>query len=147
MGAIFGLAAATGIIAFVAFGLVSPDTYLIDEEAGEAMEAVEPAPAPPPADAPRATVSILEGSAVVDAPDYAPEELDVERGTVIVWTNDDAVVHTVTSDGDFGDTFDSGLVSGGEAYELDTSALEPGAYDYICVVHPWMKASFSVTER
>ena len=149
VGAIFGLAAATGIIAFVAFGLVSPDTYLIDEDAGagEAMEVTDPAPAPPPADAPRAAVSMLEGSAVVDAPDYDPEELDVERGTVIVWTNEDAVVHTVTSDGDFGDTFDSGLVSGGETYELDTSALEPGTYDYICVVHPWMQASFSVTEH
>jgi len=151
VGAIFGLAAAAGIIAFVAFGFVSPDTYMIDEgEPPAAMEAAEHGEAEhdaaPPADAPRAAVSILEGSAVVDAPDYDPGELDVERGTVIVWTNDDAVVHTVTSDGDFGETFDSGLMAAGEAYELDTAALEAGAHDYICVVHPWMQATFTVTE-
>lgn len=145
VGGIFGLAAAAGIIAFVAFGFVSPDTYMInEEEPAAAMDAVEPAAAPP-ADAPRAAVSMLEGSAVVDAPDYDPEELEVERGTVIVWTNEDAVPHTVTSDGDFGDTFDSGLVSGGDTYELDTAALDEGTYDYICVVHPWMQASFTVT--
>lgn len=145
VGAIFGLAAAAGIIAFVAFGFVSPDTYMIDEPEPAAMDEAEP-PAAPPADAPRAAVSILEGSAVVDAPDYDPEELEVGLGTVIAWTNDDAVVHTVTSDGDFGDTFDSGLMSAGEVYELDTAALGAGAYDYICVVHPWMQASFAVSD-
>jgi len=63
-GDIWPSAAAAGIIAFVAFGFVSPDTYMInEEEPAAAMDAAEPEPAPP-ADAPRAAVSILEGSAV-----------------------------------------------------------------------------------
>ena len=145
VGTIFGLAAATGIIAFVAFGLVSPDTYLINEEE-DAAEPDVPDAAPAMPDAPIVDISILEGSAISGAPDYDPDSIDVERGSVIRWTNDDSMLHTVTSDGDFGETFDSSLMNAGEVFSLNTATLEPGAYEYICVVHPWMQSSFAIVD-
>lgn len=147
IGAIFAMAAGAGIIAFVGFGLVSPDTYLINEEETvvDTRDADEVVPAPA-ADAPVYPISILEGSAVVDAPDYDPEGSEIELGSVIEWTNNDIVIHTATSDGDYGDTFDSGLLAADEVYTLDTAALGVGTYDYTCIVHPWMKSSFSVIE-
>jgi plastocyanin len=66
----------------------------------------------------------------------------VPLGNIIEWTNNDDVSHTVTSSADAGDTFDSGLLSAGATYRLDTAKLQPGTYDYMCIVHPWMTASF-----
>jgi plastocyanin len=66
----------------------------------------------------------------------------VPLGNAIEWTNDDDVSHTVTSSADAGATFDSGLMAAGDVYRLDTAKLEPGTYDYLCIVHPWMIASF-----
>ena len=142
VGLIFALAAVAGVSSFVAFGMVGPDTYLIDEP--EPVE--EEAEDGPPAGAETARVSILAGSDQPDAPDYDPDELAVERGVFVVWTNDDAVAHTVTSQDDAGASFDSGLVAAGEEFSVDTSALEPGEYPYYCIVHPWMESVLSVAE-
>lgn len=142
VGLIFALAAVAGVSSFVAFGMVGPDTYLIDEP--EPVE--EEAEDGPPAGAETARVSILAGSDQPDAPDYDPDELAVERGVFVVWTNDDAVAHTVTSQDDAGASFDSGLVAAGEEFSVDTSALEPGEYPYYCIVHPWMESALTVAE-
>ncbi|MGB1524313.1 MAG: cupredoxin domain-containing protein, partial [Nitrosopumilus sp.] len=32
----------------------------------------------------------------------------------------------------------SSLISEGETYTLDTTNLEVGEYEYLCIVHPWM---------
>lgn len=142
IGAIFVMAAGAGIIAFIGFGLVSPDTYLIDEK--EIASGTEINAPQIPVDAPIFDISILAGSAESDAPDYEPDTTQVELGNIIKWTNNDIVVHTATSGGDYGDTFDSGLLKANETYDINTSDLGVGAYDYTCIVHPWMKASFTV---
>ncbi len=147
IGLIFAMAAGAGIIAFVGFGLVSPDTYIIDEEAAVQDEAaMEDAAAAVPADAPVFEISILVGSATPDAPDYDPDTAEVELGHVIKWTNNDIVVHTATSSGDFGETFDSGLLQADETYTINTGELGAGEYDYTCIVHPWMNSTFTVIE-
>ena len=145
VGAIFGMAAAAGIITFVGFGLLSPDTYLIDEVLS-VDEELNDLPINPTVDAPVYPISILAGSAQVDAPDYEPDSVQIERGHIIEWTNNDVVVHTATSDGDFGETFDTGLLTSNEMFKLDTNQLDIDTYDYTCVVHPFMKASFSIIE-
>lgn len=68
---------------------------------------------------------------------FSPHELEVETGTTVVWTNEDAFGHTIV-DAQFHDvaeswSFDSGNVpSGGEAsYTFDSS----GIYEYYCDVH------------
>ena len=139
IGAIVGMAAATGIIMWLAFGFVSPDTYMIPQQA-EVEEPVEEIEAKGPIFA----IAILEGSAEEGNPDYEPDVVIVQQGHTVEWTNIDSVAHTVTSAVDFGETFDSSLISAGEVYTLDTSNLEVGEYEYLCIVHPWMVSTLII---
>ena len=141
IGSIVGMAAATGIIAWVAFGFVTPDTYMIPAaiEVPEEPEHIEPT-------GPIFTIKILEGSTEEGAPDYDPELARVPQGHVVEWINEDTVAHTVTSTEGFGEIFDSSLVSAGDTYTLDTNELEIGEYEYLCSVHPWMTAVFIIEE-
>lgn len=140
IGAIVLLAATTGIVTFVAFGFVSPDTYIIAEE----MEEVEEVEVE--LTGPIVPISILVNSAVQGNPDYDPDVVYVPKGSVVEWTNDDSFAHTVTSSADVGETFDSGLFSEGEKFQLDTNELEIGEYEYYCIVHPWMVSKLIIEE-
>jgi len=146
IGLIFALAAVAGVSSFIAFGMVGPDTYLIQEPEAEEAEAGAEGAAGLPQGASTAPISILNGSDVVDAPDFDPDGLEVERGTFVVWSNDDAVMHTVTSMDDAGASFDSGFIDAGAEFVVDTGGLEPGEYPYYCLVHPWMTSVLTVTE-
>jgi len=139
VGSIVGIAAATGIIMWVAFGFVSPDTYMIPQQVGveEPTEEIIPT-------GPIFTISILEDSATEGNPDYEPDVAVVTQGHIVEWTNADSVAHTVTSAVDFGETFDSSLMNAGEVFTLDTSNLEIGDYEYLCIVHPWMVATLVI---
>lgn len=139
IGSIVGIAAATGIIAWVAFGFVTPDTYMIPQQIGteEPVEEVTPT-------GPIFAIKILEGSSEQGAPDYEPDVATVPQGYVVEWTNTDTVAHTVTSAVDFGETFDSSLLDAGEVFTLDTTGLEVGDYEYMCIVHPWMVATLVI---
>ncbi len=138
IGSIIVLAAATGIISFVAFGFVSPDTYIIAEEIIEVEEAELTGPIFP--------ISILVNSAVQGNPDYDPDVAYVPKGHLVEWANADSFAHTVTSSEDVGETFDSGLLNEGEKFLLDTSELEIGEYEYLCIVHPWMVSKLFIEE-
>lgn len=140
VGAIVALAGATGIIVWFAFGLVSPDTYMINEPIVE-KERKEIQLA-----GPIFTITILENSSIQGNPDYEPDVAHVPKGHTIKWTNADAVAHTVTSSVDFGDTFNSNMINAGEEFTLDTSKLASGEYEYMCVVHPWMTATLIIEE-
>lgn len=75
---------------------------------------------------------------------FAPAELDVDAGTTVTWSQDDAGFHTVTSgtvqQGGAGVTpepdssFDSGRVAQGDDFEFTFD--EPGSYPYFCAIHP-----------
>ncbi len=138
IGSIITIAAAAGIVSFVVFGFISPDTYLIAEEIVEEIE-VEPT-------GPIYPISILVNSAVQGNPDYDPDVAYVPKGHVVEWTNEDSFAHTATSSEDVGETFDSGLISEGETFQLDTSELEIGEYEYYCIVHPWMVSKLFIEE-
>jgi len=138
----FILAAAAGIVSFVAFGVYGPTPYLLPEEVIEEAEVVGEMPA----GAQIHSVSILEGSAEQGNLDYDPDESHVQQGYIVEWTNNDSFAHTVTSSLDFGETFDSGLLSSGEKFLLDTTDLSLGEYEYLCIVHPWMIAYLVVEE-
>jgi plastocyanin len=140
---IFILAAGAGIAAYVGFGLVGPDTYLIGEQPVEEIkEEVEEAMPKVPV----FRILILAGSSVQGNPDYEPDLAHVTKGNIIEWANDDDTIHTATSAVDFGETFDSSMINPGELFQLDTSTLELGEYQYMCIVHPWMTASFVLEE-
>ena len=141
-GAIVAMAGATGIIMWIAFGFVSPDTYMINEEA--LVE--EPSKAEVVPTGPIFAIQILEGSSEQGNPDYDPDVAKVPKGYTVEWTNTDSVSHTVTSSVDYGETFDSSLFGSGETFSLDTNQLEIGEYEYMCVVHPWMSATLIIEE-
>jgi plastocyanin len=76
---------------------------------------------------------------------FAPEELDVDAGATVTWTNEDPGAHTVTSgaveQGTSGVTpspdgrFDSGDIAG-DGGSFEHTFDEPGTYEYFCALHP-----------
>ena len=142
VGVIFVLAFGTGIGLYMAFGFVGPDQYMVTPQATEIEEAVkETIP-----EGPLFMISILAGSADQGAPDYEPDEAVISQGHIIEWMNNDSVSHTPTSSVDFAETFDTGLLNGGESYKLDTNKLDLGTYEYMCIVHPWMVSTIIIDE-
>ena len=142
VGLIFVFAIGLGITVFFGFGILGPTGYLLPEVVEEAVEEiVQEVP-----EGEIFAISILAGSAEQGAPDYEPDVGTLSKGSVIEWTNDDEVMHTVTSSLDFGETFDSSILNAGERFLLDSNELDIGSYEYMCVVHPWMVASIVIEE-
>ncbi len=142
VGLIFIFAIGLGITVFFGFGILGPTGYLLPEVVEEAVEEiVQEVP-----EGEIFAISILAGSAEQGNPDYDPDTGTISKGLVIGWTNNDVVVHTVTSSLDFGETFDSGLLNAGEKFLLDSNQLSIGSYEYMCIVHPWMVASIVIEE-
>jgi plastocyanin len=142
IGLIFIFAIGLGIATFVGFGVYGPTGYLLPEVIEEAVEEVVQ-------EVPMSkifAISILAGSAEQGNPDYDPDTATISQGFVIEWTNNDEVMHTVTSSLDFGETFDSSILNAGERFLLDSNELDIGSYEYMCIVHPWMVASIVIEE-
>ncbi len=73
---------------------------------------------------------------------FAPDTLTVKVGTTVTWTNQDSVVHTVTSDTN---EFDSGGIGKGESFSYTFTAA--GSYPYHCTPHhAQMSGTIIVTE-
>ena len=141
---LFSSASIIGVITFSIFGFIAPQPI----EAGiiENPEVTEEL---------KMTgsiidVTILEGSSVEGSQAYEPEEFIVEKGITIVWVNNDAIIHTVTSgtidEPDFGKLFDSTIIKLEEKWSLDTSKLKSDKYVYFCTFHPFMTGKFTVSE-
>jgi len=142
---IFILAAGVGLATFVTLGFVGPGAQfsLVPPVMEEEEKAAEPAePAAPAANV--IPVEILAGASTPDNPDYNPDVVTVTKGDVIEWTNNDNMVHTVTSSVDFGETFDSDLISAGAKWSLTAESLATGEYEYLCTVHPFMTGKIIV---
>ena len=142
VGLIFIFAIGLGITVFFGFGVFGPTGYLLPEIVEESVEEIVQ-------EIPKGEVfaiSILAGSAEQGNPDYDPDTATISQGFVIEWTNNDEVMHTVTSSLDFGETFDSSILNAGERFLLDSNELDIGSYEYMCVVHPWMVASIVIEE-
>ena len=107
-------------------------------------------------------IAIAEGANVESNGNFfVPKET---RGVIgisnrIIWTNDDYVGHTVTSDdpkyvdklnGPFNsleqlESVPGGYVLPGKAFEFTFTAV--GKYSYHCEPHPWMQGSVEVVEN
>jgi plastocyanin len=96
-----------------------------------------------------ATINILEGAATQGSPDYDPKELTAKVGDEINVVNLDTVPHTVTSgtgpnDANKGQVFDTDIIIGGESAKISLTEVDPGQYDYFCIVHPYMTGKITV---
>ncbi|WP_325049648.1 plastocyanin/azurin family copper-binding protein [Lentzea atacamensis] len=58
-------------------------------------------------------------------------------GDVVTWTNQDEAAHDVA-----GGTFRSPMLAEGQSWSF--TFTQPGAFDYICSVHPDMRAQIVV---
>lgn len=82
---------------------------------------------------------------------YLPKEIRVTLSidNSIVWTNRDAVAHTVISDTGYSNyytgRFESGLVEPNSTFEY--TFFENGEYPYHCDLHPWMTGKVEVLEN
>jgi plastocyanin len=95
------------------------------------------------------TINILEGASVQGSPDYDPEQLTANTGDEVTVVNQDTVPHTVTSgtgpsDPNSGQLFDTSIINGGESATLSLAQVNPGQYDYYCIVHPYMTGKMTV---
>jgi plastocyanin len=71
---------------------------------------------------------------------FDPPQISVPTGTIVSWTNEDSIQHTVTSDEE--GLFDAGPISPGNTFEnaFDT----PGEFGYHCAIHPFMTGVVTV---
>lgn len=89
--------------------------------------------------------TIPAGASGQGNPYYEPAIIEASKGEAIEWTNLDNVPHTVTSFADDGQSFDSSLIMPEKTYVLDTTGLTESEYEYFCTLHPFMKASFTLS--
>lgn len=92
-----------------------------------------PTPVPAPVGGPSSSVMIPRGAEVLGNRAFNPDEVDVDAGATVTWTNSDSVAHTSTSDVS---GWDSGAVApGGQFSRTFPSA---GTFRYHCAIHPGM---------
>jgi plastocyanin len=74
---------------------------------------------------------------------FAPERIEVAKGTRITWTNGDRAPHTATavSDAQRG-SFDTQVIRQGKSAPVAFD--RSGTYAYHCDLHPFMKATVVV---
>jgi len=68
---------------------------------------------------------------------YVPASMTVRVGDVVTWTNQDQASHDVA-----GGTFRSPMLAQGQSWSF--TFTQPGTFDYICSVHPDMRARIVV---
>ena len=70
---------------------------------------------------------------------FAPASMSGTVGQPVTWTNNDAVVHTVTST-----AWDSGDIAPGASFTF--TPQQPGTYTYHCSIHPFMTGTLTVAQ-
>ena len=106
-----------------------------------------------PAYAANVPVTISSGAANTkgecsDTNCFNPQDVNVNVGDTVTWTNSDTVGHTATSgkvtDNQTGTVFDSSLIPAGKSY-TSPAFKTAGTYNYFCQVHPWMTGEVIVS--
>lgn len=88
----------------------------------------------------------IEGEAATTIENFAHRSSQIQVAETLVWTNMDAVPHTVTlgKRGVAADGFDSGLVGPGQSFALKFD--QPGTFQFTCTLHPNMNGEIVVTQ-
>ena len=80
---------------------------------------------------------------ITDDMKFNPEDLTINVGDTVTWTNNDGMGHTATST-DGPASFDSGNIAAGATWSF--TFTEAGTYNYKCDYHSSMTASITVVE-
>jgi plastocyanin len=101
-----------------------------------------PTPVPPISQATTVIVQMLESPPGHYF--FKPDTLTIKAGTVVVWIDNSDAPHTVTSDPNAPNAFNTtSNVTQGKTFSLVFNT--PGTYNYHCGIHPNMKAVITVT--
>ena len=80
-----------------------------------------------------------DGAIAIEDFKFVPEEVTVDVGTTVTWTNKDAAPHTATADDG---SFDTGNLRKDDAKEVTFS--KAGSFAYFCEFHKFMRAKIVV---
>ena len=80
---------------------------------------------------------------ITDDMKFNPEDLTINVGDTVTWTNNDGMGHTATST-DGPASFDSGNIAAGATWSF--TFTEAGTYDYKCNYHSSMTATITVDD-
>jgi len=89
-----------------------------------------------------ATVDMVKGtSSNTNCADkcYSPNSVTVAVGGKVTWKNVDSAAHSATA---MDSSFDTSLVNAGAS--ASNTFNTAGTYQYMCIVHPWMKGTVIV---
>ena len=79
-------------------------------------------------------------SVTIDNFAFSPSSLTINKGDVVVWTNNKTAPHTVTSGS--GSELESAILRQGQKYSHVFNTT--GTYAYYCAIHPNMKGTIIV---
>ena len=74
----------------------------------------------------------------IEGTSFQPDRLTVSAGDTVVWINKDPFPHTATASG----AFDSRSIAPDKSWTF--RAVKKGDFDYVCTLHPTMKARLTV---
>lgn len=75
----------------------------------------------------------------IEGTSFQPERLTIAAGDTVLWINKDPFPHTATSKSG---AFDSGSIAPDKSWKF--TAVKKGEFDYLCTLHPTMKARLTV---
>ncbi|MGI0026282.1 MAG: cupredoxin domain-containing protein [Nitrosopumilaceae archaeon] len=93
-----------------------------------------------------ASVTVKQGASSqgceADKSCFQPDDVNVDVGGTVTWTNTDSNTHTVSSgkpsDDVAGTIFDTGISAFKAGKTFSHTFTEAGTFDYFCQLHPWM---------
>lgn len=113
----------------------------VRDESGNVPSGATASPEASPGATPVGTpVSDLQADVSIANLAFDPAALEVTVGTTVVWTNNEATPHTVTSSDAL---FDSGMLMQGDSFRHVFDTI--GTYNYACSFHPQMTGTVTVT--
>jgi amicyanin len=125
--------AAASTVALAACGAAAAGTGSTPATPASTASSTPAAPSTGPTAAGRAEVGIINFT-------FTPAALTIKLGTTVVWTNKDAIAHTV----DFmTGNINSKVLNRNDQFTYTFTT--PGTYNYICSIHPFMHGSVTVT--
>jgi plastocyanin len=74
---------------------------------------------------------------VIRTMQFSPATIEVKKGDVVAWKNEDIVPHTATAS-----SFDSGSIAPGHSWQH--TFTEQATVTYACAFHPTMKGAVTV---
>lgn len=117
--------------------------------AGQSEAGTAPVAAAGPVDTDQVTITDGAWDPANEATAYSPREINVAAGTTVTWSNEDSVLHTVTSGSSNGTVGTAdGLFDSGDMLEGDTYSYtfdDAGTFEYYCLPHPWMTGVVNVS--